>query len=152
MSGATAIRVILSGLTISAALANPAAPQQGVHGEWPHFGGDAANTKYSSLDQIDASNFSRLELAWRWTSISQAVAADKKRVRPGQFKPTPLMIDGRIFLPTELSQVAALDAGSGEELWTYDPAAYEAGRPANVGFQHRGVGYWRSGEAAVVDA
>ena len=35
-------------------------------GEWRHHGGDHASTKYSPLTQIDAGNFSTLQVAWRW--------------------------------------------------------------------------------------
>ena len=34
--------------------------------EWRHAGADHSSAKYSPLDQIDASNFSSLEIAWRW--------------------------------------------------------------------------------------
>jgi quinoprotein glucose dehydrogenase len=32
-------------------------------GEWPTYGADLASTRYSPLDQINASNFSKLQLA-----------------------------------------------------------------------------------------
>ena len=41
--------------------------QRGVQdGEWPHWGGDLGNTKYSPLDQINAENVKTLRVAWRW--------------------------------------------------------------------------------------
>src|ERR1700741_4018376 len=40
----------------------------GTSGEWRTYGGDPGNTKYSPLDQINASNFGTLKIAWRWTS------------------------------------------------------------------------------------
>ena len=111
--------------------------------EWPSFGNDRGNTRYAPIDQIDASNFDQLEIAWRWTSISQQVSEANPRVKPGQFKPVPLMVDGVVYLATEVAQAVALDAATGELLWSYDPKSYEAGRPANVGWQHRGVAWWR---------
>ncbi len=111
--------------------------------EWPVFGGDLANTKYSALEQIDRDNFSRLEIAWRWTSISTEVAAAEPRVKTAQFKPIPLVVDGVLYVATEISQVAALDPGTGKLRWQYDPESWRAGRPANVGFQHRGVAHWQ---------
>ena len=91
--------------------------------EWRHHGRDKSSARYSPLSQIDAENFSRLEVAWRWES------ADKRidHVSPYERRPwraTPLMVGGRIYVPTELSQVAALDAATGEELWVYDPKSY----------------------------
>jgi|TARA_B100002003_G_scaffold174385_1_gene162240 quinoprotein glucose dehydrogenase len=116
-------------------------------GEWRTFGADAANTKYSPLDQITADNFSDLEIAWRWTSVSTDVTSRNESIRPGQFKTTPLMIGGLVYASTALGQVAAVDAGTGETVWTYDPQAYETlERPANLGWQHRGVAYWSDGD------
>ena len=84
------------------------------NGEWRSYGGDVGSTKYSPLDQIDRSNFKKLEIAWRWESISTQVAAENPRVRPGQFKVIPLVVDGVVYVATELSQVAAIDAGTGK--------------------------------------
>jgi glucose dehydrogenase len=36
------------------------------NGEWPHNAADMKGTRYSPLDQIDASNFNKLEVAWRF--------------------------------------------------------------------------------------
>ena len=41
-----------------------------VKGEWPTYGGDLGNTRYSPLDQINASNFNNLEIAWRFKTDS----------------------------------------------------------------------------------
>ena len=38
------------------------------NGEWPHWGGDLGNTKYSPLDQINRDNVKNLRIAWRWKS------------------------------------------------------------------------------------
>ncbi len=114
--------------------------------EWRSFGNDDANSKYSPLSQVDASNFRDLEIAWRWESISRQVSEVETGVKPGQFKAVPLVVDGLMFVATEISQVAALDATTGELVWEYDPQAWKAGRPANVGFQHRGVAYWEDGQ------
>ncbi len=118
--------------------------------EWRVFGADAENTKYSPLDQIDASNFQQLEIGWRWESISTQVSRENPRVKPGQFKVVPLVVGGLLYVATEISQVAALDASTGELVWQHDPEAWKAGRPANVGFQHRGVAYFDDGESGRV--
>ena len=111
--------------------------------EWPAFGADSANTKYSALHRIDRSNFQDLRVAWEWESPSTAVAEANRAVKPGQFKPIPIMLDGVLYVATAIAQAAAIDAATGETLWTYDPESWRAGRPANIGFQHRGVAAWR---------
>ena len=111
-------------------------------GEWRHYAADRASTKYSPLDQINPSNVDRLGEVWRWTSVE--TEADTEH-RGGMYKSTPLYIDGTLYITTSLSQVAAINPATGETLWVYDPKSYEVGRPANAGFQHRGLEYW-SGE------
>ena len=54
-------------LALAALATTPIFAQQGApaNGEWPTYGGDLGSTKYSPLDQIDTTNFSDLEIAWR---------------------------------------------------------------------------------------
>jgi len=113
---------------------------------WTHFGNDGANSKYSALEQIDKSNFNDLEIAWRWESIASKVKEENPRVQPGQFKVTPLIVDGVMYLVTSVNQLVAVNAKTGETIWEHDPESYKAGRPANIGWQHRGVEYWRDGD------
>ena len=58
------------------------------------------------------------------------------------------MVGGTLYTSTSLSQVAAIDAATGETKWVFDPKIYENGLgiPANVGWLNRGVAYWRSGD------
>ena len=100
-----------------------------------------------------------LQIAWTWDSPDErCVGAATTRERPGDFKATPLMIDGVLYTSTAFNQVAAIDAATGKTLWNFDPQAYASGRrPANSGWQHRGVAYWSgkvesSHEARVVIA
>ena len=147
----TGVRLRNAGAVVLAAAigAGPAAAQTPAPtGEWRAFGADAANTKYSALDQITPENFAELEIAWRWRSISGEVAAEHEAIRPGPFKTAPLMIGGLVYVSTALGQVAALDAGTGEMVWSYDPRTYDRlERPANMGWQHRGVSYWEDDES-----
>ena len=111
-------------------------------GEWHHYAADRASTKYSPLDQINPSNVDRLREVWRWTSVETEADTEYSG---GAYKSTALYIDGALYVTTSLSQVAALDPATGETRWVYDPRSYDAGRPANAGFQQRGLEYW-SGE------
>ena len=111
--------------------------------EWRHYGGDSFGSKYSPAAQIDAENVHRLDIAWTWTSPDDTLGAEIGQ-RPGFFKATPLMIDGVLYLSTSFNQVAAVSAETGKTIWVHDPEAYKKGRPANTGWQHRGVAYWEN--------
>jgi quinoprotein glucose dehydrogenase len=144
-------RALLAMLVVSALSLGRTGPRASAEngapaGEWRHYGADKASSRYSPLDQIDRSNVTKLVEAWRWRSPDDDIHAKEPRYRPGVFKPTPLMVGGKLILPTSLGLVVALDPGSGETLWTYDPESYKEGRPANAGWQHRGVEHWTDGK------
>jgi len=120
--------------------------------DWPHYGGDLGSSKYSSLDQIDANNVDQLEIAWQWASADNALIAanqdrDDFRAIPGAWKATPIVVDGVMYVPTSLGRVVALDPVSGTQKWQFDTRVWASGRPANLGFNVRGVAYWEGGES-----
>ena len=81
-------------LTTAFAFCSLAHAQQGMRkGEWRHWGGDAGATRYSALDQINATNARDLQIAWRWQSLPGDGQPD------GNFKATPLMVDGVLRYP-----------------------------------------------------
>jgi quinoprotein glucose dehydrogenase len=116
-------------------------------GQWHAFGGNLGCQRYSPLDQITADNFGQLKLAWRWDSADMALAEKNKNLRPGFMKCTPLFVNGVLYVGTALSQVAAIDAATGQTIWCYDPKAYERDGARRM-FQHRGVSYWTDGQDA----
>lgn len=119
-------------------------------GQWPAYAGTYAAARYSPLAQITKDNAKNLRVAWRWKSPDKAVRAAK----PDAIAPslanesTPLMVGGVLYTSTSLSQVAAIDAATGETKWVFDPKVYEngLGAPANNGWLHRGVAYWKNGD------
>jgi len=122
-------------------------PSPAQDSEWPVTTGDKGGQRYSPLDQIDADNAGDLEIAWRWSSPDNVRVAEDRRLRsrrmqPGGHQVTPIKVGDRLYATTGLSQIAALDPATGETEWVYDPEAYDAGRPTNLGFVHRGASYW----------
>lgn len=117
-------------------------------GEWLAHAGTNAALRWSPLAQIDRENARRLRVAWRWRSPDDAlrevgVAASQSF----RHAPTPLKIGDTLYTSTSLSQAAAIDAATGVTKWLFDPRVYEFGsHPANNGWNHRGVGYWREGD------
>lgn len=121
--------------------------------DWPSYGADDASSKYADFSQIDASNVKALTLAWGWNSPDNLTVAENHeqqnyRATPGNYKVTPIAVDGVLYVSTSLGKVAAIDGLSGETLWVFDSQSWEQGRPANLGYNHRGVSYWRSGDEA----
>ncbi len=83
---------------------------QGKGEEWLSYGFTPQETRYTPLNQINASNVSRLGLAWSF------------EVGPGGGQEaTPLVHDGVIFSTTQWSVVFAVDARTGKEKWRWDP-------------------------------
>ena len=124
----------------------PAAAQDGAPGgEWPSYGGDLGHTRYAALDQIDAGNFSDLELAWRFRT---------ENLGPGPeyiFQATPLMVDGVLYTTAGTRRaVAALDAATGELLWVHRLNEGERGVGAPRRLSGRGLTYWDDGGDGVV--
>jgi PQQ-dependent dehydrogenase (methanol/ethanol family) len=79
--------------------------------EWLTYGGDHAETHFSPLDQIDRSNVARLGLAWEWEIVNTQ----------GNLEATPLVRDGVIYATGTWSNVFAVDARTGEQIWRWDP-------------------------------
>ena len=114
-------------------------------GDWPHYARDLAATKYSPLDQIDASNVSILEIVWVWESVDSDLPArfPDTRVNPN-YQVTPIKVGERLYASTNMGQAVALDPATGQQLWRYDPYA-EGLRDEPAGRSSRGVAYWSDG-------
>jgi quinoprotein glucose dehydrogenase len=107
------------------------------NGEWRSYGGDLGNTRYSPLDQINASNFNDLQIAWRFKT-------DSLGPRPEyQFEGTPLMVHGVVFATAGSRRaVIALDGATGELLWMHSENEGQRGANAPRQLSGRGLAYW----------
>jgi quinohemoprotein ethanol dehydrogenase len=101
-------------------------------GSWLTTGLTYGEERYSLLDQINAGNVGRLGLAWSYDlDVNRAQEA------------TPLMVDGVLYFSTAWSMVVALDAKTGEHLWTYDPEVpRDMANKACCDVVNRGVAAW----------
>jgi len=116
---------------------------QTASGDWPYYGADAYSTRYSPLRQISSSNLSELVVAWQWRSPDAAILdSNDLRLHPMLNRATPLVVDGVLYTSTPLSMVAAIDAATGQQLWSFDPQAWKKRNHFNT---HRGVTYWSDG-------
>jgi len=110
------------------------------NGEWPYYTADLKGTKYSPLDQINASNFKDLEVAWRFKTDNLGTRPEYK------LEGTPLMVKGILYTTGGTRRaVVALRAETGELLWTH--SEFEGARAVAAPRQlsGRGLSYWTDG-------
>jgi quinoprotein glucose dehydrogenase len=111
------------------------------NGEWTYWAGDLKGTRYSPLNQINAENFNKLEVAWRFKTDSFGTRPEFK------LEGTPLMVNGVIYTTAGTRRdVVALDAKTGEVLWVY--RLHEGNRAVISPRQlsGHGVSYWTDGK------
>ncbi len=111
------------------------------NGDWTAYTADIRGTRYAPLDQINATNFNKLEVAWRFKT-------DNLGTRP-EFKleGTPLAIKGVLYTTAGTRRsVVALDGRTGELIWSH---SYREGQRAAIAprqLSGRGVSYWTDGK------
>lgn len=94
--------------------------------EWNVTSGDKSNSKYSSLDQINKSNVSKLEVAWEYRT------GDK--TERSTIQANPIIVNGVMYISSPSLKIIALDARTGKEKWVFDVDG-----PRH---QNRGVTWW----------
>ena len=111
------------------------------NGEWPHYTADLKGSKYSPLDQIDASNFNKLEVAWRFKTDNLGTRPEYK------LEGTPLMIKGVIYATAGTRRsVIALDAKTGELMWSHSMREGNRAAISPRQLSGRGLAYWTDGK------
>ena len=134
-------RIAFQLTTFGFILALPLAAQTGAkNGEWSTYGGDLGNTRYSPLKQIDASNFNKLAIAWRFHT-------DNLGARPEyNLESTPLVVKGVMYSTAGTRRsVVAVDAATGELLWIHGEHEGKRGQAAPRQLSGRGLAYWTDG-------
>jgi quinohemoprotein ethanol dehydrogenase len=102
-------------------------------GNWPTTGRDGNGSHFSPLTQINAKTIERLGVAWDTPLETQR-----------GLQATPVVIDGVMFTSGNWGRVYALDAGTGEEIWTYDPQPDpQWARHACCDIVNRGIAVWQ---------
>jgi quinoprotein glucose dehydrogenase len=110
--------------------------------EWPTYTADLAGTRYRPFDQINASNFNDLEVAWR-------LKTDMFGNRPEyKLEGTPLVVNGVLYTTAGSRRAAiAVDAATGELLWVHGEREGKRGAAAPRQLSGRGLAYWSDGTA-----
>lgn len=93
---------------------------------WTVTGGDKANSKYSSLDQINKENVHKLEVVWEYRTGDNTERST--------IQANPIVVNGVMYISSPSLKIIALDAKTGEEKWVFDTEGPE--------HQNRGIVYW----------
>jgi quinoprotein glucose dehydrogenase len=113
---------------------------------WDYWGGDAGGTRFSKLDQITPGNVDRLVRAWDYRTGDLA-SRPPEAMKRTKFEATPLFVEDSLILCSPFNEVIALDPGTGQQKWRFDPKISSAQRPANR-YNCRGVAHWVDDHAA----
>ena len=130
---------------VSLMLAGGAALAQnsGQNVDWPLYTADVMGSKYRPLDQINASNFSKLEVVWRFKTDNIGNRPEYK------LEGTPLEVGGVVYATAGSRRaVIALDAVTGELLWVHGEKEGARGAAAPRQLSGRGPAYWSDGKDA----
>jgi quinohemoprotein ethanol dehydrogenase len=102
---------------------------------WITNGGGVSNDRFSSLDEINTENVKELKGDWM-TKIGEDSTAAKFSAE-GQ----ALEYEGTIYIPDGADDVYAMDASTGEIIWTYEPKLPPdpLGEVICCGWDNRGV-------------
>lgn len=106
--------------------------------DWTHYLGGPESNQYSTSTQITPENVKELKQAWIYQS------GDSDTLGRTQIQCNPLIIDGVLYGSSPSLKFFALNAATGEEIWTFDPFAQEAYKQFGMGV-NRGLCYWTDG-------
>ena len=135
-----AVGVLFVSISSLASGQSPALPST-ARGDWTYYNADIKGSKYSPLDQINASNFNKLEVAWRFKT-------DMLGPRPEyKLEGTPIAVNGVLYTTGGTRRsVVAIDGATGELIWSH---SYREGMRAGLSprqLSGRGVSYWTDGK------
>lgn len=102
------------------------------NGDWQAYGNDQGGTRFSPLDQIDAGNVNKLDVAWTADTGTGPAGAFT-----GGLEVTPIMIGDSLYICNGYDAVVAFDAETGKQRWKFAMSDSSSGKPC------RGVAYYR---------
>lgn len=134
--------IFYAALCFSCNQSHPSLPE--AYQGWKTYAGSKDGIRYSSLDQINADNVSKLQVAWTYSSH------DKDTGNHSQNQCNPIVVDGILYGTSPRLALFALEAATGRQLWLFDPAAEDTSsqKDRNASLRaNRGVAYWQDSTA-----
>jgi len=117
------IRQFLHGCLLYCLVATQLRAQQD-HKAWRNYGGGSDSSHFVTLDQIDKSNVSRLQVAWTYPTGDD-----------GYYVFNPIIVENVMYVLARKNSLVALDAATGREIWIHENLP---------GLSTRGIAYWES--------
>ena len=137
--------LLLTALAMVIAPLSGQSPQTGKpsieNGEWPDYSGDLRGWRYTPLDQINASNFNQLQVAWRFKTDNLGPRPEYK------LEGTPVMVKGMLYTTGGTRRsVISLDGRTGELNWAHSLREGTRAAVSPRQLSGRGVWYWTDGK------
>ena len=115
--GSSVFLIVLAGLLICGYLLLVGAPAANSTAtdnlDWLHYGNDLANTRFQDVDLINPANVANLKVAW----VFHTGVLDPK----AELETSPIEVNGKLYITDGHDDVFALDAATGNLLWSYKP-------------------------------
>ncbi|HTE33619.1 MAG TPA: hypothetical protein VK666_24725, partial [Chryseolinea sp.] len=108
--------------------------------DYPAYGGNNANNRYSPLTQINADNVKHLQVAWMYFANEKPDTTHGIRANAREIQCQPIVVNGVLYGTSAEANLFALNAGTGEQLWKFEPMKEGPKRTS------RGVMYWENGD------
>jgi len=102
---------------------------------WSVYKADAESSSYSELTEVNKENVNQLQVAWTF------IPNDSRGSRFGNSECNPIIIDNVMYATSARHRLYAINAGTGEKIWSFDP--FNGGEGGGV---NRGVAYWEDGD------
>jgi quinoprotein glucose dehydrogenase len=112
---------------------------------WSQYGGDQGGQRHSSAAQITPANVTGLRQVWSYSTGVMTRHAGSAHM--SAFENTPILDEGKLLVCSSFQEVSAIDPGTGQEIWRFDPHLPDA-MTLNYpnSFNCRGVAYWKGGD------
>ena len=111
---------------------------------WEVYNGTNSGIKYSSLNQVNTTNVTQLEVAWIYKT------GDADTIHSSQIQCNPIVVDGILYGVGPAMKLFAIDAQTGKEKWVFDVNARAATLSDTTKFHNiinsRGIAYWTDGK------
>ena len=110
--------------------------------DWNNYGGTKEMIRYSTLTEVDTANVTQLQVAWTYNT------GDADTVNHSQIQCNPIIVDGVLYGTSPQMKLFAIDAGTGKEIWVFNPFDSLAGsrRSFFIMNNSRGIAYWTDGK------